>query len=171
MSNLVARAARFAQECHKGQERKYNGRPYITHPMRVAATMSTHPIATDALIAAAWLHDVSEDCGVKIAELREMFGDAVANPVYWMTNPSKGSPLPRSERKKMDREHLKAAPKEVKILKMIDRYDNLVELSDAPDDFVKLYCGETLLLLEVIEDADQELAAKIRSYRQFMSKL
>jgi len=38
------------------------------------------------VIAAAWLHDVREDCGVKDKEVRELFGHVVADLVEAVTN-------------------------------------------------------------------------------------
>ena len=35
--NVILRAARFARDAHGDQRRKYNDRPYIEHPARVAA--------------------------------------------------------------------------------------------------------------------------------------
>lgn len=65
---LQVRAARFARDAHKGQSRKYTGRPYIVHPMNVAVLVKNHYTGPhyDEAIAAAWLHDVVEDCGVKL---------------------------------------------------------------------------------------------------------
>ena len=58
MTDLVTKAALFAEKAHRGQLRKYTGEPYIVHPAEVAKIVSTLPEATDALICVAWLHDV-----------------------------------------------------------------------------------------------------------------
>lgn len=59
----AAAAKAIATIAHRGQVDKINV-DYIEHPRRVAArlTESTH-------IAAAWLHDVIEDCDVSAADL------------------------------------------------------------------------------------------------------
>jgi len=62
-------ARRIAQLAHDGQVDKA-GAPYITHPARVAARVRDaggDPRAE----AVAWLHDVVEDCGVTLDDLRD----------------------------------------------------------------------------------------------------
>lgn len=92
--SLIIDAAQFAATAHKGQVRKYNGRPYISHPIRVAGRVATHPEASEELVAAAFLHDVVEDCNVGIGLLQRIFGHAVASLVGDLTNPSKGDKAP-----------------------------------------------------------------------------
>ena len=55
----------FAAERHRGQRDKA-GEPYILHPLRVALR-----VRTDRERLAAVLHDVVEDTGVTLDELRE----------------------------------------------------------------------------------------------------
>jgi (p)ppGpp synthase/HD superfamily hydrolase len=63
--NLIIKAADLANIAHEGQKRKYNGRPYIEHLMRVAGRVTLLSDSTEEEIAAAWLHDVIEDCDEK----------------------------------------------------------------------------------------------------------
>ena len=58
-------AIAFAAERHRGQRDKA-GEPYILHPLRVALR-----VRTDRERLAAVLHDVVEDTGVTLDELRE----------------------------------------------------------------------------------------------------
>lgn len=157
MLNIVSKAADFAFKAHHGQTRKFTGEPYICHPARVAMAVSMHYIATDELIAAAWLHDVVEDCNVKPEELFSEFGLRVYNIVLQLTNPPKDMSLSRAERKYIDRQHLAAASPEAMIIKMYDRLDNLRDLASCPTDFPLKYSRETLLLLEVIGHVDREI--------------
>lgn len=154
--NIIIRAAQFAAEKHAGQFRKFTGAPYITHPIRVAGRVTMHEQATPELVAAAWLHDVPEDTDATIEDIYAMFGDKVGMYVNWLTNPSKGSKEPRHIRKKLDREHAAVAPLTCKIIKLIDRIDNLREI-DPTDKFTALYCRETLLLAPLLRDADESL--------------
>jgi len=146
MNDLIERAMAFAEEAHKGQVRKYNGQPYFTHPARVAKRLENLGFWPE-MVAAGYLHDVVEDCGVKIEEIRSLFGDKVADLVLGLTNPSKGLKASRAERKKIDREHLATQTKNVKIIKLVDRIDNIREMNDADTDFKLLYAKETLLLI------------------------
>lgn len=179
----IYEASFFARDCHEGQFRKYTGLPYITHPMRVAAIVQEMPISTcrpancykAEMIQAAWLHDTVEDCGITCEMISARFGERVADMVFDMTNPSKIYPeLSRRERKELDRKHLADVPWEVKIIKLADRLDNLLDLNHpkAPDDFKKLYAKESKLLLEVIAPAIyNDAEATIKEFEKALAAL
>lgn len=164
---MIIKAAAFARKSHEGQVRNYSGTPYILHPARVAGRVAIHPLATEFLVVAAFLHDVVEDTPITLEEIKEQFGIEVAQLVGELTNPSKGMEFrygtSREERKRIDREHLTTVSNEAKIIKLIDRIDNLMELKGAPNNFVTKYCQESTLLAEVIGDADPELKAELLS--------
>lgn len=61
----MAAARAIAQIAHRGQVDKA-GAAYIDHPRRVAERL-TDP----SEVAAAWLHDVIEDCGITADDLRD----------------------------------------------------------------------------------------------------
>jgi (p)ppGpp synthase/HD superfamily hydrolase len=63
--DLVDRARELATAAHEGQVDKADA-AYIGHPARVAARLPDDPLAC----AAAWLHDVVEDCDVTLDDLR-----------------------------------------------------------------------------------------------------
>ena len=67
MANTL-KALNFAREAHKGQKRK-SGDPYVVHPLTMACHALSMGIRDDTIIAACLLHDVVEDCGVKVSEL------------------------------------------------------------------------------------------------------
>lgn len=148
MSKII-QAAQFAAKAHAGQVRKYTGRPYIEHPMRVAGRACLIPFFGPDQIAAAWMHDVLEDCpGVEIPAI---FPPWCYLTICELTNPSKRHPeLNRSERKSMDRQHLAKVSRDAKIIKLIDRIDNLNEMSGADTGFIRLYCEESQSLAEVL---------------------
>lgn len=159
--DLILKAAAFAREAHAGQVRKYNGRPYITHPARVAGRAAVHPLASTTMVAAAFLHDVVEDTGHPLSEIAAEFGPEVAATVGELTNPSKGSSAPRDERKRRDREHLAQVSMEAKVIKLLDRIDNLREMRGASRSFVETYCNESRALAEVVGEADAELKKEL----------
>ena len=73
---LVADAFDFAVMLHEGQWRQ-SGEPYFTHPLAVARLLTE--LKTDYLaVVAGLLHDVVEDSGVTVNDLRERFGEQVA---------------------------------------------------------------------------------------------
>jgi (p)ppGpp synthase/HD superfamily hydrolase len=76
----VAAARAIATIAHRGQTDRI-GVAYIEHPRRVAARLSD-PRA----MAAAWLHDVIEDCGISAEELiKAGIGRNVVDAVVLLT--------------------------------------------------------------------------------------
>lgn len=158
----VVDARQFAAICHQGQFRKYQASQvdYSTHPCRVAEWVATLENTTLEMVCAAYLHDVVEDCGVSLETISQRSGSTIGNLVKELTNTSKID-LPRAsreERRAADRARLAKVSPEAKIIKMIDRIDNLRELDGAPIDFILLYCDEVEKLRELIKDAHADLA-------------
>lgn len=150
--NIIPICARLAEEAHRGQVRKYHGRPYIEHPMRVANKVMMLDGVPEAIVGAAWLHDTIEDCQHMPTEWWVKFPSNVYNLVKLLTNPSKKHPeLKRADRKKMDREHYHNAPDWIKIVKLVDRIDNLQDMIAVDDNnFATLYLEESRLLVDVL---------------------
>lgn len=173
--SLVTFAAQMAFAAHMGQKRKYNGLPYIEHPMRVAGRITMIEDVPDHVIAAAWLHDVKEDCrdfwDTHCSELPQ----EVIELVEWLTHTSKTGEhahLNRAARKALDREQLSKAPVWAKIIKIYDRVDNLMELSRDDVGFVKLYCEESTALLNALEtNADLHIQALCVLARSYVKKV
>ena len=68
------KALRFMKEAHEGQTRKpvpgaREPVPYIAHPLLMACHAHALGIREDAILAAILLHDVLEDCCVKLRDL------------------------------------------------------------------------------------------------------
>lgn len=162
--SLVERSARiFATAAHAavGQKRKYTGEPYILHPQAVAAIVASVP-HTPEMLAAAWLHDVVEDTGVTLDEIRLSFGSAVADLVYWLTDQSKPEDGNRATRKAIDREHSAKAPAEAQTIKLADIIDNTLTIEAYDPDFAKVFRHEKLALLEVMTRGDVTLMERAR---------
>lgn len=170
--NKILEAARFAVMAHAGQKRKYNNLPYVTHPARVAARVSILPNTTEEMICAAYLHDVIEDTQYTYEDLVQKFGDSIANYVLDLTNVSKDR-YPgqnRAFRKARDREHLKMISPEAKRIKLVDRIDNLREMSGADNGFLKLYLEESIELHKVLSDVDEELGNELKNVIEELQK-
>lgn len=148
--SIILKAAQFAAHAHRNQFRKFTNRPYIEHPMRVAGRVCMIPGMDEDEVAAGWLHDTVEDCGITYDDLEREFDATIASRVLELTNRSKGSKLPRAKRKAMDHEHLANVSRPAKIIKAIDRIDNLREIFGAPSDFQALYLKESRLLAEAL---------------------
>lgn len=159
---LILRAAQVASQAHAGQTRKYNHRPYITHPARVAAATMLQPGVTAAMACAAWLHDVVEDCGITIDAIARDFGDDVARLVSDLTKVDSPAAT-RADRAAAARRRLASADPRAKVIKLIDRIDNLRELDAAPAEIRALYVEESQLLLEeALAGASPSLEAELR---------
>ena len=79
----IQRAFYVANQAHLGTIRR-SGEPYIQHPLEVALLLADMRIDADSIVAAL-LHDVVEDTDFTLGELREQFGEAVANIVDGVT--------------------------------------------------------------------------------------
>lgn len=79
----IKRAYLFAERAH-GDQLRYTGEPYITHPLAVAKILAEMRMDPATLIAAL-LHDVVEDTLVTIEEIESEFGKEVADLVDGVT--------------------------------------------------------------------------------------
>lgn len=155
-TDVVDQAYRFAAVAHGQQKRKYTGEPYINHPRNVAGLVKTAG-GTDAMVAAAYLHDVVEDTPVTNADIRDIFGNEIADLVGWVTDVSRPEDGNRAARKAIDCAHLAAAPAEAQTIKLADLIDNTASIRDRDPDFWKVYRLEKLALLEVLTKGDPNL--------------
>lgn len=159
MSNLIRDARIFMIAAHEAvqQKRKYTGEPYWKHPQSVAMIVSGVKFRTEEMIAAAMLHDVIEDTGVKIETICEMFGETVANLVEGLTDQSKPEDGNRAKRKAIDREHIGKQSSQCKTIKLADLIHNTESILAYDKEFAKVYVPEKELLLEVLKYGDRYL--------------
>lgn len=114
------KALAYAREKHKGQTRK-GGEPYIVHPLTMACNAVAMNIVDDNIIAVILLHDVVEDCGVRVDELP--VNDIVKKGVKQLTfNLLEGE---TKEEAKKRYYNLMLESKEATIAKLIDRCHNV----------------------------------------------
>ena len=126
---IQEKALHFAIAKHRGQFRKFSQREYIRHPIDVAELLRSVLAQPDEnLIAAAYLHDLSEDCNVMCYELAEMFGNDIAELVSDVTH-APGIHGNRKERWEQNLLWYKHGSARGKTLKLADRICNLREFS------------------------------------------
>lgn len=127
--DLVIRARDFARAKHEGQFRKGAARePYEAHLAEVAALVAGFGGAPE-VVAAAWLHDTVEDCGVPLAEIVSRFGPIVAGIVAEVTD---DKALEKHARK---RAQVSNAPKKSPggaLVKICDKISNIRAVADSP---------------------------------------
>jgi GTP pyrophosphokinase len=167
---MNARAAAVA--AHDAFEQKRSdGKPYWTHPERVVATLASYGQPAEVL-AAAWLHDVPEDCSKSEADCREMlarfvveYGAEVAALVTEVTNyfdPAAVAPM--EEKQARLREHASSMSAAAKWIKLADRWDNISGMEAWSSEKRRRYATSTQLLLEALRplpSGSETLAEKI----------
>lgn len=122
-TSLFDKAVQFATEAHRGTERRGKGYPYIIHPMEAAAIVATMTNDQE-MLAAAVLHDTVEDTDVTLEQIRELFGDRVAELVQHETAPLDDS-LTWREKKTAQLKQLAEAPRDSKIVALGDKFSNM----------------------------------------------
>jgi (p)ppGpp synthase/HD superfamily hydrolase len=122
-SPLVGEAFETARIAHAGQVRNGSGgRPYIEHPMAVAEELAKHG-CEDTVLAAALLHDVVEESETEVEQLRERFGDPVADLVEALTDPEEIESY--EQRKAAHRAGVEAAGREALTIYAADKLANI----------------------------------------------
>jgi (p)ppGpp synthase/HD superfamily hydrolase len=131
-SPLVRAALTKARSDHAGQVRNGSGgMPYAEHPIAVASLLDEHGY-DDEVLAAALLHDVVEDSGTTLDELRELFGAEVAGIVGALTDDESIDSY--RERKAEHRERVAAAAGGAHAIYGADKLTNVRTLRAAYED-------------------------------------
>jgi (p)ppGpp synthase/HD superfamily hydrolase len=157
---LEESALKFATMAHEGQIREDNKESYINHPIRVANILKKWFPDDSELIAAAYCHDILEDCpNIKASELLAVIDYHAFYLVEQCTNPSKDrKDLSRELQKTMDRLHISEISKRAKYLKLADRANNLQDTCHAKDkEWAKRYVKESMMLYTVLAGTHYEL--------------
>ncbi|MCP4387858.1 MAG: HD domain-containing protein [Gammaproteobacteria bacterium] len=157
---MITRASQFAKQAHAAidQRRKYTLEPYIVHPAAVARLV-TSVTDDEAMICAAWLHDVVEDTAVTIAQIEIEFNHDIASLVADLTDVSTPADGNREARKLIDLKHTQAASPRAKTVKLADLIDNSGSISLHDPRFARIYMAEKRRLLGALQQGDQRLFA------------
>lgn len=125
-------AAAFAARAHDGAKRKDGKTPYVSHVFRVCLVARVvFGVEDPEILAAALLHDTLEDTTTDFDDLEREQGAAVARRVAAL---SKDCRMPEAEREAAYRAALAAAEPAVKICKLADMLDNLIDMDNLPAD-------------------------------------
>lgn len=160
---LFAKAIVFACEQHRGQKRtEADGEvDYVVHPIRVAEHLRRLAGVDDIeILCAAVLHDTIEDSGTRYDELAESFGDRVAAIVAELTNDSR---LPKASRHEDMIRRAATMSREAKMIKLADRYDNMLSVTTADRGKRHRILEETPRLLTALRGACPALESAIES--------
>ena len=159
---MEEKALAFAREAHGEQKRKYSHEPYIEHPKRVAEMVRQVP-HTEAMICAAYLHDVVEDTPVSLEEIEQEFGKEVARLVHELTDEYMKANYPglnRKERKKRENKRQAKMSSEAKTIKLADVIDNTRDIIKNDKDFSRRYIPEMEALVEALQGGNFNLLMK-----------
>jgi guanosine-3',5'-bis(diphosphate) 3'-pyrophosphohydrolase len=78
--NLIRRAFEFGFNAHR-HDLRASGEPFFDHPYEVAKIVAKEIPLDDVSVAVALMHDVAEDTEYTINDIREEFGDTIAEIV------------------------------------------------------------------------------------------
>ena len=147
--------------------RKDGQTPYSAHPFRVCLIVR-HVFGIDDpdSLAAALLHDTLEDTTTEYDDLAERFGTNVAGQVADL---SKDSRLPDEQREAMYMATLAAAGPAVKVAKLADIFDNLMDSRHLSAMARDRTAERSRLYLTALEKNLPEIAVKpMAIVRQFL---
>lgn len=142
---LLQKAYIFAARAHKGQTRR-SGEPYLSHPLEVTNILAEMNLDLTTLVAGL-LHDVPEDTGVTLSEVRENFGKEVAALVEGVTKIGRvEDATPEEARAETIRKIILAMTDDLRVIfiKLADRWHNLTTLHFLGEAKQKQIAQETL---------------------------
>ncbi|MBN1683064.1 bifunctional (p)ppGpp synthetase/guanosine-3',5'-bis(diphosphate) 3'-pyrophosphohydrolase [Candidatus Bathyarchaeota archaeon] len=129
----------FSFRSHMGKCRKGTKVHYIVHPLDVASILMKNE-APEVVVIAGLLHDVMEDEGVKVEEIKEKFGVEVAELVEGASEPEQyrgeESSIVKKETWKTRKTHTIATIKKASYnLKLLSCADKLANIRDMITEF------------------------------------
>lgn len=152
--DIITRAFNFAKQAHKGV-RRLSGEPYIMHPIAVAQIVCGEIGMGSTSICAALLHDVEEDTDYTYEDIRNLFGEKIANIVEGLTKISGGI---FGDRASLQAETFKkllltmSDDIRVILIKISDRLHNMRTLSSMLPSKQYKIAGETLYIYAPLAD-------------------
>ncbi|MCR5151965.1 MAG: RelA/SpoT family protein [Prevotella sp.] len=151
---IITKAFNFARQAHKGV-RRLSGEPYIMHPIAVAQIVCEELGLGSTSISAALLHDVVEDTDYTVDDIKNIFGEKIAQIVDGLT---KISGAVFGEQASAQAENIKkllitmSEDIRVVLIKICDRLHNMRTLASQPANKKYKIAGETLYLYAPIAD-------------------
>lgn len=126
----------WAAEAHAGQQ--YGDKPYTHHLARVIQVLREVGIEDPVMHMAAALHDTVEDTDTTIEEIRETFGDQVADLVWAVTTEAGKN---RKERNAKTYPKVRATAGAT-VLKLADRIANVAHAWQGQNPILFMYHRE-----------------------------
>lgn len=145
---IITKAFEFARQAHNGI-RRHSGEPYILHPIAVAQIVASEIGLGSTSICSALLHDVIEDTDYTIDDIRNVFGEKIAQIVDGLTKIAGGRFGDKaSEQAENFRKLLLTMSDDIRviIIKIADRLHNMRTLEYQTPAKQHKISGETLYL-------------------------
>ena len=153
--NQYWNALNYAFKKYENLKRKSNNLPYIIHPIRVTLILKSigfSELKNQDLMIAALLHDLIEDTNTTFDEIKSEFNEKIALIVNELSKP-------KDLNKEKWLETFSNASKVAKIIKMADRIDNLMDMTQWPLEKQKFYAKQGKIILENCRGANHKLAS------------
>lgn len=144
-AELLDKVYAYAERMHEGQKRD-SGEPYIIHPTAVAEILLDLGLDCST-IAAALLHDCIEDTAATESEIRELFGDKIAELVLGVTKLDKITFKSKEEEQAENfRRMFFAMAKDIRVIliKLADRLHNMRTIESISRERQQAMAKETL---------------------------
>ena len=147
LSPRFENALTYASIVHAGHLRKTSQIPYLSHLLAVAALVLEYGGDEDEAIAAL-LHDAVEDAGgqPRLADIRQRFGERVAEIVWGCTDADTTPKPPWQARKETYINHLKHASRSTLLVSCCDKLHNsrtiVADLRIHGDEVWKKFAGK-----------------------------
>lgn len=143
--SLLEKAYIFSAKVHRGQSR-LSGEPYLVHPLEVSLILAKMKLDLPS-VCAGLLHDVLEDTLTSYEDLRQNFGEEIAQLVDGVTKISRIAFSNKEEEQAENyRKMIMAMVKDIRVIliKLADRLHNMRTLNFHPVDKQKIIAQETL---------------------------
>ena len=153
-TDIITRAYHFAKQAHKGVKR-LSGEPYIMHPIAVAQIAAEEMGLGSTSICSALLHDVVEDTEYSVEDIKNLFGDKIAQIVDGLTKISGGIFGERASAQAENFKKLLLTMNDdirVVLIKICDRLHNMRTLDSQPPNKQYKIAGETLYIYAPLAD-------------------
>ena len=150
--NMIRKAIKVAEKYHDGQKR-YNGDPYITHPIEVGKILADMG-QNATIITAGVLHDTIEDTDLTLQKVSDEFGETIGDLVDGVTKIG-------NVRYKGFKEKIKSLQKlfiftsmdpRTMLIKIADRLHNMRTFQDVPEEKKERIALETIYLYAPIAE-------------------
>lgn len=134
--DTVQKAIEFGRKMHQHQFRK-SGNLVFIHPVRVAILATEYNLDTETVVASL-LHDVVEDTTTTVREIESLFGATVGKMVDALTKVKTSKKLTLYKLFRLGHVDFRAI-----LIKLLDRLDNLSDLSSLARHKQRRICLET----------------------------